>query len=345
MYDNTNFNQAPNMNNGMPPQKKKGKAKYVAALLILAFGILLIVIGGALMTAYDFSDFEREDITKDFSEYYNSVNSIYVDAAFSDIKVVAGNNLKVECKNAVKDFLDIDYKNDGSLKIDTVNKKSSGWFMTFSVVPLVNSRNGNLFGEITITVPERTIDNIKIESAFGLYEIDGIDVTELEMDNVFGEIKLKNINCRRYANLENTFGELSIENCALSEIDAENTFGEIKMDKCSISGNSKFEVTFGDLKADLYGDVYDYDYDFETVMGSSKINGEKPKYYKDRWSCVYEMDAEVTFGDVQINFDDRKSPQDDSSISNDNNKSNESYSHNSDKDGNITDNNGNKIVP
>lgn len=344
MYDNANLNQASNMNNGTPPRKKGGKAKYVAALLILAFGILLIVVGGALMTTYDFSDFDREDITKDFSKYNNSVNSICVDAAFSDIKVVAGDNLKVECKSAVKDFLDIDYKNDGMLKVDTVNKKSNGWFMTFSVIPFINSKSGNLFGEITITVPERVIENIKIESSFGRCEIDGIDVTELETDNVFGEIKLKNTNCRRYANFENTFGELSVENCKLGEIEAEDTFGEIKMDKCSISGDSKFEVTFGDLKADLYGDAYDYDFDFETVMGNSKINGEKPKYYKGSWSSVYEMDAEVTFGDAKINFDDGKALKDGFSILNDS-KSDDNNSHSADKDGDIADSNGNKIVP
>lgn len=335
MYDN-NYNQAPDMNNEMniPPKKKKGKIKYVAALLILAFGILLIVIGGALLPAYDFSDFEREDIINDFSEYNNSVKAISVDVGFCDVYVVKGDNLKVECKSAVKDFLDIDYKSDGTLKVDTANKKSNGWFMSFSVVPLVNFKSDNLFGEITITVPERTIEDIKVESGFGRCEIDDINVTNLEMDNVFGQIKLNNVNCLRDAKLENTFGELSLENCTLGETKAENTFGEIKMDDCSILGDSEFEVSFGDIKADLLGSAYDYEYDFDDAFGSGSINGEKPRYYNN-YSAKYEMDVSVSFGDAKINFSENTSDLLKGSLPN----------YNADKDGEITDANGNKIVP
>lgn len=350
MYDN-NSNQVPNMNNGMPSQKKKSKTKYIAALLILACGILLIVIGGALAASYDFSDFKREDITRDFSKYNDSISHISLDTAFSDVKIVKGDNLKVECKNAVKDLLDIDYTGSGTLKIDIVNKKSNGWFMTFSIVPFFNTDNADLFGEITITVPERVLNSIKTETSFGKCEIDGIDLYSLEIDNVFGEVVLKNINCRKYNKLENTFGDISVSNCLLAEVKAENTFGEIKMDKCSVSGDSKFEVTFGDLKADLYGNIYDYEFGCETVMGSSKINGEEPNYYKNRikdsldkgiWSFIYEMETEVTFGDVKINFDDANKPDItpfDSGISSNDNKPV------TDKDGDIADTNGNKIVP
>lgn len=336
MYDNTHYNQASDMNNEMniQPKKKKGKTKYVIALLILAFGILLIVIGGALLPAYDFSDFEREDIINDFSEYNNSVKAISVDAGFSDVKVVKGDNLKVECKSAVKDFLDIDYKSDGTLKVDTVNKKPNGWFMTFSVAPLVNSRSGILFGEITITVPERTIEDIKVESAFGRCEIDDIDVTDIEIDNAFGQIKLNNVNCLRYAKLENTFGEISLENCTLGETKAENSFGEIKMNECSILGDSEFEVSFGDIKADLLGSAYDYEYDFDDAFGSSSINGKKPRDFND-YSAKYEMDFSVAFGDVKVNFGENTSDLLKGSLPN----------YNADKDGEITDANGNKIVP
>lgn len=350
MYDN-NSNQVPNMNNGMPLQKKKSKTKYVIALIMLAFGILLIVIGGVLIPKYDFADFEREDITRDFSKYNDSISHISLDTAFSDVKIVKGDNLKVECKNAVKDLLDIDYTGSDTLKIDIVNKKSNGWFMTFSIVPFFNTDNADLFGEITITVPERVLNSIKTDSAFGKLEIVGIDADEIEIDNVFGETEIRDTNCRRYSKLENTFGELSVANCVLSKIDAENTFGEMKMDKCSVSGDSKFEVTFGDLKADLYGNVYDYEFGCETVMGSSKINGEEPNYYKNKikdslnkdiWSFIYEMETEVTFGDMKINFDDANKPDItpfDSGISSNDNKPV------TDKDGDIADTNGNKIVP
>lgn len=336
MYDNANCNQAPDMNNemNMPPKKKKGKIKYVIALLILAFGILLIVIGGTMLPAYDFSDFDREDIINDFSEYNNSVKTISVDAGFSDVKVVKGDNLRVECKSAVKDFLDIDYKSDGTLKVDTVNKKSNSWFMTFSIVPLLNLTNSNLFGEITVTVPEKALDNIKIESAFGQCEIDDIDVSDLEIDNVFGQIKLGSVNCLRYAKLENTFGELSLENCLLRETEAENSFGEIKMSECSILGDSEFEVSFGDIKADLSGSAYDYEYDFDVALGDSSINGKKPRDFND-YSAKYKMDFSVAFGDVKINFEENTSDLLKGSLPNDN----------TDIDGDISDVNGNKIVP
>ena len=350
MYNNPNY-QNPNMNNEANnlPKKKKSKAKYVAALLILAFGILLIVIGGALAVSYDFSDFKREDITRDFSKYNNSVSHISLDTAFSDVKIVKGDNLKVECKNAVKDLLDIDYTGSDTLKIDIANKKSNGWFMTFSIVPFFNTDNANLFGEITITVPAKILNGIKTETSFSKCEIDGIYAYSLEVDNVFGEVVLKNTNCSKYAKIENTFGDISASNCLLTEVKAENTFGEIKMDKCSISGDSKFKITFGDLKADLYGNIYDYEFGGETVMGSSKINGEEPNYYKNRikdsadkgiWSFVYEMETEVTFGDMKINFDDKNQPDIDSdeNISDDRKPI-------TDKDGDIADSNGNKIVP
>lgn len=348
MYDN-NLNQVPNMNNGMPTQKKKSKTKYVIALLMLAFGILLIVIGGVLIPKYDFADFEREDITRDFTQYNNSICYISIDSAFSDIKIIEGESLNVECKNAVKGLLDIDYINSDTLKIDVINKKSKWGLTKFLITPFGGIDNENLLGEITITVPERVLNSIKAESAFGKLEIVGIDVDEIEIDNVFGEFEIRDTNCRRYANLENTFGELSLVNCILSEIDAENTFGEMKMDKCSISGDSKFEVTFGDLKADLYGNVYDYEFGGEIVMGDSKINGQEPNYYKGRikdsvdkgiWSFVYEIETEVTFGDVKINFDDGNRPD----IDSDENISNDSKPI-TDKDGDIADSNGNKIVP
>lgn len=331
---NNNFNQTQNMNNrsDIPSKKKKRRTKYIAALIILIAGILLVVIGGALMPTSDFSQFKREDILKDFSQYNNVVEGVSIDSVFSEIKVQKGNALKVECSNAIEKFLDIEYNSDNTLCVNVGSEKSNRWFFKSSVFPVIGFNNS--FGEIVITVPEKSLENVKIESVFGSCKVNDIEAESLRVENVFGETILSNTRSDQ-ARLENTFGMLLFENCMLNEMKAENSFGEIKLDECEISGDSKMEVSFGNIEANLYGDPDNYDYDFDVALGSCSVNGKKPEYFNNRYGDT-KMDVEVAFGDAEFNFYKRENSQD----------STENVP-NSDSNAveDITDANGNVVVP
>lgn len=332
MENNNSYNQSQNMNGvNMPPKKKRGR-KYIIALLILVLGIMLIIAGSIMMSTSDSTNWKREDIIKDFSEYNNSVDKIDVDFAFGDVKFQKGETLKVECSNVLKDYLDIEYKSDNTLSIDVVSEKFKGQFLIPVAFPPIGFNSS--VGEIVITVPEKTFKSVKIESVFGTCTVNDIDADDLIVENVFGETVLLNTNSSQ-AKLENAFGSMSFKNCMLNELKAENSFGEIELDKCELSGDSKIEVSFGNIVANLYGNPDDYNYDFDVALGSCSVNGEKPEYYNNRFSKD-EISVEVAFGNAEISFDDSVSFKDisDSVPDSDSNNTED-----------ITDSNGNIIVP
>lgn len=332
MENYNSYNQSQNMNDAnMPPKKKRGR-KYIIALIILVLGIMLVIAGGILMAMSDSNAWKREDIINEFSEYNNSVDKIDVDFVFGDVKIQKGEMLKVECSNAIKDFINIEYKSDNTLSVDVVSDKSKGWFFSPAVIPGIGFNNS--IGEIVITVPEKTLERIKVDSVFGRCEVNDIEADDLKIENVFGETILLNINSNQ-AKIENVFGRMSFENSILSELNAENAFGEIELNKCELSGDSKIEVSFGDIKANLYGNPDDYKYDFDVALGSCSVNGEKPEYYNNRLSNN-EISVEVAFGDAELNFDDGVSLKDSSDIIPDSDSNNTE---------DITDIYGNIVVP
>lgn len=332
--ENNNLNQSQNMNNktDIPPKKKKRKTKYIVALIILIAGILLVVVGSVLMPMSDFSGYEREDILKDFSEYNDIVEGVSIDSVFSEIKVQKGDNLKVECSNAITEFLDIEYKGDNTLSVNIGVEKSKVWFFNTSVFPVIGFNNS--FGEIVITVPEKALKNVKIESVFGSCKVNDINAENLKVENVFGETILSDTSSEQ-AKIENTFGKMSFENCMINELKAENAFGEIELNKCEILGDSKIEVSFGDIKANLYGDSDNYDYDFDVAFGSGSVNGKKPEHFNNRYGNI-KLDVEVAFGDAKFNFSDRVNPQ---------NLTDNLPNSDSDASEDVTDSSGNVIVP
>lgn len=215
-------------------------------------------VGGFWAELPFFGSRKTADMGVDLEEF----NSIDFDMDWASVSVVAGDKFALSCEYT--EGMEPVYKveNNGTLSIRQKQKRATRWF--------------GMGGEqcsVTLTVPEKTaLDNVKIETAFGDIEIDGITASKCEAQADMGKCVVKNSSFDKtdaYTNM----GDVSLDDSALGMAEAGSDMGEIKVRDCTFSGLDA-ETSMGGVTVSTAQELDGYEMALETSMGDVSVNGD-----------------------------------------------------------------------
>ncbi len=186
---------------------------------------------------------------------------------------------------------------DNCLKIENT---ASASFMNFNTIG----------AEITVTVPERQFDEVKIELNAGEFYADDIITDKLIIEMDAGEAVFNNISAISDSNITINAGECTFNNSILNDSEVNMDAGEMIFEECKLTGENDINLDFGEISMMLLGKRSDYELEINNDLGEVNVDGI-PYLGKDVvTTAIVKIDEDgnteyvtETVGTININLD------------------------------------------
>lgn len=219
-----------------------------------------------------------------FTETYNDIRKIEIDAVSSSITIEEGTDFKVRAIDVNKRF-NSNFKNK-VLKIE----ENSSWFK-------LNKGNG----KIIITIPTNVIlEELSIDTGAGKFIVDGIEVKEFDINHGAGLLEISNSKFYE-TDINGGAGKITVTNSILNNLDLDSGVGKTELE-AQITGKSEINCGVGELAITLLGKEQDYSIKTEKGIGSIKINNINQPNSTIYGNGVNKLKIEGGIGSINIDF-------------------------------------------
>lgn len=232
--------------------------KYVA--IILGVYLVISIFTGLFTVVSNITNFtDIFDKKEDNSEYViynlnNDLNNLNIDIAYSDLKILLGDNYKLETNNK---YLKVT-EEDNTIYIKD-NRK------------LLKRKNY----DITIYLPiEKYFDNLNIDSGAGKFEIEKLKANNLNLNLGAGKVNIKSLLVNNNTKIDTGAGSLIIETSKLNNLDLNMGVGEVNISSY-LSGKNKIDAGVGSLTLNLLDRIDNYTFNINKGIGKISYNDEK----------------------------------------------------------------------
>lgn len=265
------------------------KTQKLIKVIAICLAIVIIInifsalfYGLSLITDIDLGKENKETIT--FKETYQDIERIEIDAVSSNIIIRIGNEFKVETQNIKNNFSS--NKKRKTLEIE----ESTG---------LLSKNKGN--GKIIIEIPEEIeLEELKIDTGAGKFEIEGISAREFEMNHGAGILNITNSNFKE-SDIDGGAGEINISSSTLNNLELDAGIGKVSLE-AEITGNSKIECGVGEININLLGAQNNYTISTKKGIGTIKINGEEQNNSTIYGNGTNRLELEGGIGSINVNL-------------------------------------------
>lgn len=261
----------------------------IFAIILSIFIILNIV--SAIM--FGLSMFANIGIRSDkievesFSETYQNINEIDIDAISSNIIIKKADKFKVEANNLRNQFSSKVI--NGKLKVEERKK----WIFA-----------NNFAGQIVIYVPENTsLNKLKIDAGAGKIEIENIVADKFNLNQGAGIVKISNSGFNK-TDIDGGAGKIEVSASVLNDLKLDAGVGKIELE-AYIKGKSKIECGIGETDVTLLGEEKDYQIVAEKGIGSIRIQGKEQASNTKYGIGENEINIEGGIGSINLNFETR----------------------------------------
>lgn len=261
----------------------------IFAIILSVFIILNIV--SAIM--FGLSMFANIGIRNDkievesFSETYQNVNEIDIDAISSNIIIKTADKFRVEASNLKNQFSSKVI--NGKLKVEERKR----WIFA-----------NNFAGEIIIYVPEKSpLNKLKIDAGAGKIEIENIIADEFDLNQGAGIVKISNSGFNK-TDIDGGAGKIEIISSVLNDLKLDAGVGKIEVE-AYIKGKSKIECGVGETNITLLGEEKDYSIVAEKGIGSIRIEGKEQSSSTQYGIGENKIDIEGGIGSINLKFETR----------------------------------------
>lgn len=261
----------------------KGFAIAFAVFLIvnICFGILSAL--GIVFGISDiYSNAKRIDIQKEFDA--KIVKDIEISSTTSDVQVLKGDVLRVECTNVNEDI--VLKLESGKLVIEERDKN--------------NFFKSNETSEIKVYIPQSFyIEEFSLDSGVGKTYLEYIKADDVSLDLGLGNISIYMIESNRtkinagVGNIEINGGRIGDSNFALG---VGNTYIN-----AILSEKSKIECGVGDVDINLPKLIDGYKIEIEKGIGDVKLNNEEVSQDIKYGEGLNKIYIEAGMGNIEIN--------------------------------------------
>jgi len=217
------------------------------------------------------------------SKYPDSANILSIDIGASKLKIVEGENLKVESDNKY------------ITSSQEYNKLS------------VNEKRHSIFDqrepkEVIVYVPKDMIfDKVYIANGAGTIHIENIIAREIELELGAGKLEIDKITTYNKTEIEGGAGEVMIRDADLSNLDLDVGVGKFTLN-ASLKGKTEIDAGIGELNVNLLDSDENYRIYAESGIGNIKIAGHSVKNESIYGNGNNRIDIEGGIGSINITF-------------------------------------------
>lgn len=235
--------------------------------ILLAVGIITAIAGAAygiisVISGDVFSDGEG----KDLAETFTGVESLDIENSSGQLKIVIGDEFKVEAKNVSDRFT---AKVNGSGKLIVADKDNRFGFLWFDFGGFHNTNS-----VITIYLPADFVAReAKLNTGAGNITIEGLKADNLSISAGAGNINGTNMAADK-VEIDGGVGNIKLTEVYFKDTDIDCGVGDLDI-KGILLGDTELDCGVGSVDLELEGQVEDYDLDIDSGIGTVRLNGNK----------------------------------------------------------------------
>ena len=240
---------------------KKCLSLFITGMILIAvggIGIFTLAMNGLIDNLSINSSSESEPIPSAVIpiEETQEITSLDLSADAGVFTVVRGESFSLET-NLSTISCEV---SDNCLKIENT---ASASFMNFNTIG----------AEITVTVPERQFDEVKLDLNAGEFYANDIVADKLIIEMDAGEAVFNNISAISDSNITINAGECTFNNSILNDSEVNMDAGEMIFEECKLTGVNDINLDFGEISMMLLGKRSDYELEINNDLG--EVNVEK----------------------------------------------------------------------
>lgn len=289
----------------------ENKKRNITGLSFLILGIVVLVIGIIAVNNTDMSKYKQEnDRHESFTETYSAENIDEIKLSFSlnDYRVVFDENatdIKVDCTDVNKELLDIKTeKNTFKLDEDSGTNINKGIFH-FEFFGLDLSRADEidsitdidkLFydgdGEVTITIPARLYDDVKITAGVGNVDVQGGECKTFKLSAGVGNVDINGTKAQE-CDFSAGVGNVDCSEVSFESFDLSAGMGNVKVR--GFLGDTKLSCGVGNVELHIKNSSDNYNFkgdDVDIHRGGNSTSDEE-----------YDIKISTGLGDCDIYFE------------------------------------------
>ena len=253
---------------------KKGIIFSIVGLTIVLILLLGVLFVGLLGVNFNFISREYKKVV--FTEVYDDVEDIKIDANLGNIYLKYSDNDSIKVEIASKEKY-VDVKDEEGI----ININVKGPQCKFLCVNTKASR-------ITIYLPKDYANKVYANLDMGDLKTADFKNLKLEVDNDMGDVKVDGV-----ASLSGkvSMGDFKIQKI-YNYVNIKNNMGDIKIDNLTITKNSNIKSNMGDVKITKTNDIF---IDAHTSMGDVKVK-------KSNRKAKYSITIKNDMGDIKVNY-------------------------------------------
>lgn len=241
---------------------KKCLSLFITGIIFCAIGgigIATLAMNGMLDTLSINGSFEHESAPSELAlmpiEETQEITSLDFSAGAGVFTIVRGESFNVET-NLSTIVCEV---SDNCLKIENTAPMS---FMNFNDVAAV----------VTVTIPERQFDEVKLELNAGEFYADDIVADKLTIEMDAGAAVFNNISAISEADITINAGECTFNNSVLNESEINMDAGEMIFEKSKLTGENEINLDFGEISMNLLGKRSDYELEINNDLGEVNVD-------------------------------------------------------------------------
>ncbi len=278
--------------------------KYCATAfaVLLAVGIIIGIVSIAIavvdgVSGDNISIGHQNKKTIDFSKSFTEqIESLDIDNASGELKIVPGETFKVEATKVSEDF-EARVSEDGKLSISEDKKGFHFLWFNFNGFHSLNSK-------ITVYIPTDFIaEEAKIDIGAGNVSIEGLKAGYLYINAGAGNIN-GDVLTAKDVKIDGGVGNLDLDQVDFADADIDCGVGNLNIEG-KLLGKTRIDCGVGEVELNLNGNTKDYGFDVDSGIGSVRLNGEKltkSEQYNRGANNIIKVDGGI--GNVRINISD-----------------------------------------
>jgi hypothetical protein len=276
----------------------------IALAIFLAVGILTSIVSVVYGVAKGISGdnfvgsrTERRSSNNSTTEYsgtFTGINSLNIEHSIGELKIVEGDEFKVEAKNVSKHFK-VRVNGRGTLIISE-DKEIRFLGFRFNGFHSPNAK-------VTVTLPSDFVaEEVKLDTGAGNVDVEKLQTDYLYISSGAGNIKGDTLSAKE-AKIEGGVGSVNLENVNLTNADINCGVGNLKIGGV-LTGETEIKCGIGEVELKLKGNVNDYGLDIDSGVGTISLNGEKiTDSYKANEDAANILKIDGGLGTVKINLE------------------------------------------
>lgn len=278
----------------MAETANRSRTPLIIGLVILLVGIIVFIVGVVMWKVGGVDQYLKTESFSIKDQPMDGIDNLEISIGAAELVIKkGGEKLDVIGENLPENEYDYGTQ-DGKFYI---KKKNFINFVFPSIVGLLTDKNTD--PRVTITIPDKVYDKVKIDIGAGNATIDGFTAKDVDFSLGAGELNSKDIKVTGKLDIDVGTGKSTFENFDCNKVDIDSGVGEMNFSG-KVYGGLDADGGIGNVNITIFGLSSDYDIDAESGIGRINVNRNS----SGRGDIPVDIDGGI--GEINLTFTEKQ---------------------------------------